>query len=73
MFPLQILFKCIATISVTIHGVWIGGFTDHLYTRLGTTSNYSATANLLNLQIITAHAKPILACCLHQPFPGKGY
>jgi hypothetical protein len=30
------------------------GFTDHLYTRLGTTSNYSATANLHNSQITTA-------------------
>jgi hypothetical protein len=33
-------------------------FIGHLYTRLGTTSNYSATANLHNSQITTAPAKP---------------
>jgi hypothetical protein len=32
-------------------------FIDHLYTRLGTTSNYSAIANLHNSQITRAHAK----------------
>jgi hypothetical protein len=32
------------------------GFIDHLYTRLGTTSNCSATADLRNSQITTAPA-----------------
>jgi hypothetical protein len=36
--------------------VLVNGFTDHLYTRLGTTSSYSATANH-NSQITTAPAK----------------
>jgi hypothetical protein len=40
------------------------GFIDHLYTRLGTTSNYSATANLHNSQITSAPAKPFPACCV---------
>jgi hypothetical protein len=35
----------------------VNRFTDHLYTRLGTTSNYSATANLHGSQIATA-------CCV---------
>jgi hypothetical protein len=34
----------------------VKGFIDHLYTRLGTISNYSATVNLHNLQITTAPA-----------------
>jgi hypothetical protein len=33
------------------------GFIDHLYTQLGTTSNYSALANIHHSQITTAHAK----------------
>jgi hypothetical protein len=39
-------------------------FIDHLYTKLETTSNYSATANLHTLQITTAHAKSFPACCV---------
>jgi hypothetical protein len=35
----------------------MNGFTDHLYTRRGTTRNYSATANRRNSQITTAPAK----------------
>jgi hypothetical protein len=35
------------------------GFIDQLYTRLVSTSNYSATANLHNSQITTAPAKPL--------------
>jgi hypothetical protein len=42
----------------------VNGFIDHVYTRLGTTSNYSATANLHNSQIATAHSKPSPACCV---------
>jgi hypothetical protein len=38
------------------------GFTDHLYIRLGNTSNYRATANLQNSQITTAPAKLYPAC-----------
>jgi hypothetical protein len=37
---------------------------DHLYTRLGTTSNYSAIAYLHTLQITPATAKPFPACCV---------
>jgi hypothetical protein len=40
------------------------GFIDHLYTQLGTTLNYSAIANLHNLQITTAHVKSFPACCV---------
>jgi hypothetical protein len=40
------------------------GFIDHLYTPLGTTSNYSATANFHNSQTTTAPAKPFPACCV---------
>jgi hypothetical protein len=39
-------------------------FIDHLCTRLGTASNYSATPNLHNSQITTAPAKHLLACCV---------
>jgi hypothetical protein len=38
------------------------GFIDHLYTPLGTTRNYSAIADLHNLQITTAAAKPFPNC-----------
>jgi hypothetical protein len=48
---------------VTYLGVWlqtgyglVNGFIDHLYTPLGATSNYSATANLQNSQFTTATA-----------------
>jgi hypothetical protein len=52
----------------------MNGFIDHLYTPLGITSNYSATANLHNLQIITSSAKPFSSLmCLQQPFPGNGF
>jgi hypothetical protein len=36
----------------------VNGFIAHLYTRLGTTSNYSAIADLHTLQITRAHTKP---------------
>jgi hypothetical protein len=35
----------------------VNEFIGYLYTRLVSTSNYSATANLHNLQIARAHAK----------------
>jgi hypothetical protein len=41
----------------------VHGFIDHLYTPLGTTSNYSATANLHNSQNATAPEKLLPACC----------
>jgi hypothetical protein len=51
----------------------VNGCIDHLYIPLGTTSNYSAIANLHILQI-TASAKPFpTLLCLHQPFPGNGF
>jgi hypothetical protein len=37
-------------------------FIDHLYTPLGTTSNYSAIADLYTLQITTAPAKSSPVC-----------
>jgi hypothetical protein len=40
------------------------GFIDHLHIRLGTTSNYTATANLHNSQITTGPAKLFPACCV---------
>jgi hypothetical protein len=42
----------------------VNGFIDHLYTRLETTSNYSATASLHNSQITTAPAKRFPVCCV---------
>jgi hypothetical protein len=39
----------------------VNGFIDHFYTRIGTTSNYNATANLQNSQITIAPAKPFPA------------
>jgi hypothetical protein len=48
--------------GVTINGFGlVNWFIDNLYTRLGTTSNYSAIANLHNSEIATA--KPFF-----QPF-----
>jgi hypothetical protein len=38
------------------------GLIDHLRTQLGTTSNYSAVANVRTLQITTAHAKYYPTC-----------
>jgi hypothetical protein len=38
------------------------GFIDHLYTRLGTTCNYSATANLHTLQNTVANTKSSPTC-----------
>jgi hypothetical protein len=35
----------------------VNGFIDHLYTQLGTTDTWSATADLYALQITRAHAK----------------
>jgi hypothetical protein len=64
MFSKQTQF-ILSRVEVTIDGGGgVGldiGFIDHLYTRLGTTSNYSATANLHNLQI---RAKHFPACWL---------
>jgi hypothetical protein len=42
----------------------VNEFIDHLYTRLGTSSTYSTTTNIHNLQITRAHAKPFPACCV---------
>jgi hypothetical protein len=52
----------------------VNGFIDHLYTSLGTTSNYSATVNLHNSQITAALAKPFSSLlCLNEPFLGNGF
>jgi hypothetical protein len=40
----------------------VNEFIYHLYTRLRTTSNYSATTNLHNSQITKESAKPFPAC-----------
>jgi hypothetical protein len=55
----QLIIYCTQFMGVTIGGVQTGEWIDHLliYTRLGTTSNYSATANLHILLITRAHAK----------------
>jgi hypothetical protein len=45
---------------VTKDGIWIG-FIDHLYTPLGSTSNYSAIANLHTLQITAAFFQPAIS------------
>jgi hypothetical protein len=42
----------------------VNAFIHHLYTGLGTASNYSATVNLHNSQITTTHAKPFPAWCV---------
>jgi hypothetical protein len=42
----------------------VNGYIDHLYTRLGTTSNYNATAKLHNSQMTTAPFKSFPACCI---------
>jgi hypothetical protein len=53
---------------------WWIRFIDHLYTPLGTTSNYSAVADLHTLYISAAAAKsyPNLLC-LQRPFPINGF
>jgi hypothetical protein len=69
---------CRTLVCVTFDGVldWLNGFIDHLYTRLGTTSNYSVStihkspqhplslfsAWLLTEEILQLHA---LRFCLH--------
>jgi hypothetical protein len=42
----------------------LNGFIDHSFIPLGTTSNYSAIANLHTLQIATAPAKLFPTCCV---------
>jgi hypothetical protein len=62
--------------DVPIDGAWIGKwiYWTLIYIALGTTSNYSATANLHILQITTASAEHISSLqCLRQPFPSSGY
>jgi hypothetical protein len=49
----------------------VNGFIDHFNTRLGTTSNYSATANLHNSQITTAPAKIFQAAVSSLAVPWK--
>jgi hypothetical protein len=63
------------SMCVTIDWVWISEL-DSLttYTRLGTTSNYSAPIKLHNSQITIAAAKPLSSLLyLHQPFPRNGF
>jgi hypothetical protein len=43
----------------------VNGFINHLYTPLGTKSNYSAIANLHTLQITTAPVKPFFSLLCH--------
>jgi hypothetical protein len=42
----------------------VNGFIDYLHIWLGSTSNYSATANLHNLQITITPTKPFPAFCV---------
>jgi hypothetical protein len=52
----------------------VNGFIDHFYTPLGTTSNYSAIADLRNSQITTAPAKLFSSMlCFHQLLPRTGF
>jgi hypothetical protein len=53
---------------------WWMDLLTHLYTPLGTTSNYSAIANLHTLQITTAPVKPFSSLLyLQQLFPSNGF
>jgi hypothetical protein len=61
------VLECLIILSqfgcVTIDRVWIGEWSiGHLYTPLGTTSNYSTTANLHTLQITAVNTKSPPAC-----------
>jgi hypothetical protein len=49
------------------------GFIQHFNTRLATTLNYRAIANLHTLRITTAHVAISSLLCLHQSFPGNGF
>jgi hypothetical protein len=52
----------------------MNGFIDQLYTTLGTTGNYSATANLQNSKITTPLVNPFSSLlCRQQPFPSTGF
>jgi hypothetical protein len=52
----------------------VNGFIDHLYTQLGTTGNYSATANLHTLRLTAAPAQSFSSLLyLQQPFPSNGF
>jgi hypothetical protein len=61
-------------VAATCFGIGLDiGFTDRLYARLGTTSNYIATANLHDSQITTTRLKPFSSLLCLQPFPGNGF
>jgi hypothetical protein len=65
MFLQSSFFFCrFICLLVMCRSEMIKGFTDHLYTRLRTTTNYSVSANLHNSQITPAPAKPFPACCV---------
>jgi hypothetical protein len=49
----------------------VNGFIGHLYTRLGTTTNYSATVNLQISQINTAVAELFQTAVLSPAVPWK--
>jgi hypothetical protein len=49
------------------------GFIDHFKTRLMTTLNYSAIADLHTSQITTAHAKSFQSAVSSPVFPGNGF
>jgi hypothetical protein len=53
----QNIIHILSRVGVTVGGVWFDGVIAHLYTRLGTTNNYSAIAELHNLQLTREHAK----------------
>jgi hypothetical protein len=61
-------------LEVTTDSVWIGKWIYWPLTWVGSTSNYSTTANLHNSQITTAPTKPFSSLlCLHQPFPSNRF
>jgi hypothetical protein len=57
---MRMILSCACVWLQTGFGLEIG-FIDHLYTQLGTTSNYSAITDLHTLRITTAEAKPCLS------------
>jgi hypothetical protein len=53
---------------------WKLDLLTHLYTPLGTASNYSAIASLFTLQITAAPVKHFSSMmCFQQPFPTNGF
>jgi hypothetical protein len=62
---LERIWFILSRVGVTTHGYGlVNEFVDHLYIQLGTTSNYSTTADLHNWHTTAAPAKSFPACCV---------